>query len=93
MMLACLYFLLFDGFFSYPGFVAVEVIVLSTILMILLLLDALSSIKCKTVGKQKTKKAIRVAEGADYESEEEDETSKRALRHYMNTARVEGNPE
>ena len=52
MMISCLWFLLIDGFFSYPGFVAVEVIVLSTILMILLLLDALSSIKCKTVGKK-----------------------------------------
>lgn len=72
MMLACLYFLLFDGFFSYPGFVAVEVICLSTILMVLLLLDALSSIKCKTVGKAKTNKAIKVATGADYESDEDD---------------------
>ena len=88
MMLACFYFLLFDGFFSYPGFVALEVIVLSTILMVLLLLDALSSIRCKTVGKEKTKKAIRVAEGADYDSDrDENETSKRAMKHYMNSAR------
>lgn len=76
MMIACAWFLMFDGFFSYPGFVALEVIVLSTILMILLLLDALSSIKCKTVGKIKTNKAIKVMTGADYESDEEEDNIK-----------------
>ena len=82
MMCACFYFIMVDGFFSYPGFVALEVIVLSTILMVLLLLDALSSIKCKTVGKAKTNKAIKVATGADYESDDDDyeKPTKRALR-------------
>ena len=62
--------------------------------MILLLLDALSSIKCKTVGKAKTNKAIKVATGADYESEDEDlRPSKRALRQAMQMSRPERQPE
>ena len=90
MMIACAWFLLFDGFFSYPGFVAVEVIALSTILMVLLLLDALSSIKCKTVGKAKTNKAIKVATGADYESSEDEmKPTKRALRQAMQMSRAD----
>ena len=94
MMIACAWFLMFDGFWSYPGFVALEVIVLSTILMVLLLLDALSSIKCKTVGKAKTNKAIKVATGADYESDEDDlKPTKRALRQAMQMSRADRQPE
>ena len=94
MMLACMYFLMTDTFFSYPGFVAVEVIVLSTILMVLLMLDALSSIKCKTVGKEKTKKALKVATGADYESDEDEmKPTKRALRQAMKVSRADRQPE
>ena len=94
MMMACLYFLLSDGFFSYPGFVALEVIVLSTTLMVLMLLDALSTIKCKSTGKAKTNKAIKVATGADYESDEDEmKPTKRALRQAMQMSRADRQPE
>ena len=72
MMTSCVYFVLSDGFFSYPGFVAVEVIFLSTIMTMLMLIDAISAVKCKTVGKSKTNKAVKVATGADYESDEDE---------------------
>ena len=72
MMASCIIFILTDGFWSYPGFVAAEVICLSTFVAILLAIDAISAIKCKTVGKKKTNKAIRVATGADYESDEDE---------------------
>lgn len=55
MMLACGIFLVDDGMFSYAGFVAIEVIALSSILMVLMLLDAVSVLKCKVVGKEKTR--------------------------------------
>ena len=70
MMFSCGYFILTDGFWSYAGFVAVEVIFLSSIITMLMLIDAISAIKCKTVGKRKSNKAIKVATGADYESDE-----------------------
>ena len=72
MMGSCSYFIMTDGFWSYPGFVAAEVVVLSTFIAMLLAIDAFSAIKCKTVGKRKTNKAIRVATGADYESDEDE---------------------
>ena len=74
MMAACGYFILTDGFWSYPGFVAGEVIVLSSLQAMLLAIDAISAIKCKTVGKSKSKKAkvVKVATGAEYESDEDE---------------------
>ena len=42
-------------------------------------LDALSAIKCKTVGKAKTQKVFKVATGADYESDD-DVVTKQAVR-------------
>ena len=72
MMIACGYFIMDDGFWSYPGFVAAEVVTLSSIMTMLLAIDAISAIKCKTVGKAKTNKAIRVATGADYESDDDE---------------------
>jgi hypothetical protein len=79
MMVTCCVFLYTDGFFSYPGFVALEVITLSSTLMMLMTLDALSAIKCKTVGKAKTQKVFKVATGADYESDD-DVVTKQAVR-------------
>ena len=79
MMGACGYFIMTDGFWSYPGFVASEVVTLSTIMTMLLLIDAISAIKCKTVGKRKTNKAIRVATGADYESDEDEMNLKKQI--------------
>jgi hypothetical protein len=81
MMASCCYFLVQDGFWSYAGFVACEVILISTVLAVLMLLDALSSIKCKTVGKKKSNRAVRVATGADYESDEDYRPSRRAMKH------------
>ena len=73
MMASCTLFIMTDGFWSYPGFVAGEVIVLSTFIAVLLAMDALSAIKCKTVGKSKTNKAVmKVTAGRDYESDEDE---------------------
>ena len=87
MMAACIYFIMTDGFWSYAGFVAVEVICLSSIIMMLLAIDALSAIKCKTVGKRKTNKAIRVATGADYESDEDEVNLKKQVLKQNKTTR------
>ena len=88
MMAGCILFIMLDGFWSYPGFVAAEVILLSTFISILLAIDAVSAIKCKTVGKAKTNRAIRVATGADYESDEDELNIRRKVRQQQQTARV-----
>lgn len=72
MMASCIYFIMTDGFWSYPGFVASEVVFLSSIIQMLLAVDAISAIKCKTVGKRKTIDKIKVATGADYESDDDE---------------------
>lgn len=88
MMCSCLYYLLKVGFWSYAGFAAVEVIILSTFLAVLMFLDALSSIKCRTLGKAKTTaKSVKVASGADYESDEDDHPNKRAMKNQKQTMR------
>ena len=79
MMGSCIWFILTDGLYSYPGFVAVEVMTLSSIIAMLLAIDAISAIKCKTVGKRKTNKAIKVATGADYESDEDEVNLKKKV--------------
>ena len=56
MMASCGYFIMTDGFWSYTGFVAAEVVCLSSIMTMLLAIDAISAIKCKTVGKRKVSK-------------------------------------
>jgi hypothetical protein len=71
MMASCSYYLATIGLWSYAGFAASEVILLSTILAVLMLLDALSSVKCKTIGKRKSNRSAKVATGADYESDED----------------------
>ena len=88
MMASCAIFIMTDGFWSYPGFVAAEVIVLSTFIAVLLGLDAISAIKCKTVGKAKTNKAIKVATGADYESDEDELNMRKRVKQQQQTARV-----
>jgi competence protein ComGC len=79
MMIACVYFLVTDGMFSYPGFVAIEVMVVSSVVTVLMLLDAVSILRCKVIGKAKTNNAIKVASGVDYESDD-DANLKRILR-------------
>ena len=46
MMGACGYFLATNDFFSYAGFVTIEVIVVSSISTFILLVDAFSLIQC-----------------------------------------------
>ena len=76
MMFACSYFLYTDGLWSLPGFVCAEVIFLSTIMQLLVLIDAITAIKCKTVGKRKVLVNTNIATGADYESDEDERNLK-----------------
>lgn len=46
MMFSCGYFLYFEGIFSYAGFVAIEVLVISTLSSGVMLMDALTALKC-----------------------------------------------
>jgi hypothetical protein len=46
-----------------------------------MLLDALSSVKCKTIGKAKSNRAAKVASGVDYESDEDERPSRRAMKY------------
>ena len=80
---ACCYFLVTDGMFSYPGFICIEVIVLSSISTVLMLLDAVSVLKCRVEGKDKTNNSIKVAAGADHE-EDDDAPSKKVNRNRGN---------
>lgn len=47
MMFACGYFLYSQGIFSYTGFLAIEVITISTVMASLTLLDATSALRCR----------------------------------------------
>jgi hypothetical protein len=90
MIASCTYYLATLGLWSYAGFVACEVILLSTMLAVLMLLDALSSVKCKTIGKPKSNRAARVASGADYESDEDERPSRRAMKNQKNLLKSGG---
>lgn len=81
MMGSCAYYIAELGFWSYAGFAACEVVVISTILAVLMLLDALSSIRCRTIGKSNPNYAAKVASGAEYESDEDERPSKRAMKN------------
>lgn len=48
MMFACGYHLYVDGLFSYASFVAIEVIIISSILASLMMLDAISALKLRS---------------------------------------------
>lgn len=78
MMVACTYHLYSDGIFSYAGFVAIEVIAISTLMASLMLLDAVSALKCRMESSKRmsVEPAARVAAGADYESEDENDGKK-----------------
>ena len=90
MMASCSYYLSTVGLWSYTGFAACEVILLSTILAVLMLLDALSSVKCKTIGKSKSNRSAKVATGADYESDEDQRPSRRAMKYQKNAMKRGG---
>lgn len=65
--------------FSYAGFVTIEVIVITTISSFLMLLDAISILKCKATGKDNQSKAIKLAIGNDYEEETDKPDLKKIL--------------
>lgn len=79
MICACVYFLITDGMFSYAGFITIEVIVITTISSFLMLLDAISVLKCKSVGKDNQTKAIRLAIGNEYEEDDDKPEIKKIL--------------
>jgi len=43
---------------------------------VLMLLDAVSVLKCRVVGKERTNNQVKVASGLDYESDEDDQMKK-----------------
>lgn len=90
MMASCAYYVAVIGPQSYAGYVACEVLIISTTLAVLMLLDALSSVKCKTIGKKKSNRAARVASGADYESDEDDRAGRRAMKNQKNQLKRRG---
>lgn len=57
MMASCAYYVSSVGIWSYAGFAACEVVVISTILAVLMLLDALSSIACGNKASARAKVA------------------------------------
>jgi hypothetical protein len=71
MMCACGYYLATDNFFSYAGFVTIEVILISSVSTFMMFLDAVSVIKCQSIGKSQKVKSIKTATGLDYESDED----------------------
>jgi hypothetical protein len=73
MLFACGYFLYIEGLFSYASFVAIEVIVISSLAASLMLLDAISALKCKTSESKYKQDGNKVITGLDYESEDDNE--------------------
>ena len=73
MMFAVIYFIITDGIFSYAGFVAIEVIAISTLMASLMLLDAISALRCRTDPKRLVKPLNSKLQAglADYESDNE----------------------
>jgi len=71
MMGACVYYLATDDFFTYAGFVTIEVIIISSVSTFILFLDAISVIKCHSVGKSQKSKSIKTSTGLDYESDQD----------------------
>ena len=67
MMAACIYFMATDGFFSYAGFLSLEVIMISTISTFMLFLDAISVFRCKKINERDA--ALKA--GIDYESDDD----------------------
>ena len=78
MICSCAYFLYTDGIFSYAGFASLEVVAISTLMLCLLLLDAMSTCKCHTA-KKAPYLPHKVATGAEYESED-DEPGKKLMK-------------
>lgn len=79
MMYACGSFILTHGFFSYPGFVAFECIVLSTCLSGIMFHGACSIVKCH-VPHPSARKPHKVATGAAHEDDQDEFNTRRALK-------------
>jgi hypothetical protein len=52
MIFACGYFIYIEGLYSYASFVAIEVIVISTMAASFSLVDAISALRCKSPEKK-----------------------------------------
>ncbi len=87
MMVACGFFLMTDGLFSYAGFVAVEVVAISSTLAVLMMLDAVTVLKCRARKAEKNRN-VKIKTSTDYESDE-DVTSKRILAKGRKAIRTE----
>ena len=81
MMFACGYFLYYDGLFSYCGFASLEVIVISSLMNMIMLLDSLSACRCRVKPNKKQIEPGNQQVNAEYESED-DKTIKRILKKH-----------
>ena len=84
MMFTCSYFLWIDGIFSYAGFVAIEVIGVSTLATLLTFLDAIQALKCRNSDLKRVEENQQF-NGVQYESEDEDD-GKRLRKRRRNKA-------
>jgi hypothetical protein len=55
MLASCALFVYEDGFYSYAGFVAIELVIVTTAMVVLSLLDALGNCRCKGTSKRERK--------------------------------------
>lgn len=77
MMAACGFFLVTDGVWSYAGFVAIEVMALSSILAILTMLDAFTVLRCRVRNTLNARDKV-ILSHTDYE--DDGDFTKRKLR-------------
>lgn len=89
------YFLMEDGFWSYTGFVASEVIILTTMLTVILILDSVTSCRCcipvrKGIKEQANNKSL--ATGIDMSDDDSkknyDEYSEEDSRVHLNKSAI-----
>jgi len=67
MMFACVYFMSTDGFFSYAGFLSLEVITISTTSTFMIFLDAIKVLRCQ----KPNAKQLAIKTGMDYEDNDD----------------------
>ena len=79
MLFACSYHIYLDSIHSYAAYVAIEVIIITTVSSTLLLIDAMSALKCWGV-PNKTRDDSRYKVEGDYESEDDDPKKRLAKR-------------
>jgi hypothetical protein len=87
MLFTCGFFVWENKIFSYTGFSAIETIVVSTVSAFCMFIDAISALKCRVKDKMTAvEPAARVAAGADYESEDEQDRKKIMKRKWNRNA-------